>query len=315
MRDIFARYATNVIASVAFGLEIDCIKNPDCDFHKYSKRIFEPALRNIMRIYGVIMMPKLSKLLGTRFVDKDIGDFMIDVVRQNAEYREKNDVIRKDFFQLLMQLRNTGKVNDDDDWSAKANSDEKSITLEEISEHAFAFFIGGFESSSSTMSFCLYELATHPGIQQKVYEEITDVLRRHNGKLTYDSVTDMKYMDCCLHGKNFYLDSFPILGRSSIQDTLISLIFTESLRMHPPFPIVTRKCSKNYQIPGSNVIIEKRTPVYFSTIGLQCDAKYYDDPKQYKPERYSDTQTTKNEMPNFIFGEGKFEFYYKIFLF
>lgn len=45
---------------------------------------------------------------------------MKEIVRRTIEYREKNSVIRKDMLQLLLQLRNTGKINDDNDeeWSA-----------------------------------------------------------------------------------------------------------------------------------------------------------------------------------------------------
>lgn len=210
IRDVFARFATNVIASVAFGIEIDCIENPNNEFRQYGQRIFKPSVRNILRANVNVFLPKLSKLLGLRFVDKDIGDFMIDTVRQNLEYREKNNVSRKDFFQLLMQLRNTGKVQEgDDDWSAKASSNKKALTLEEIAAQAFLFFGGGFESSSSTMSFCMYELAKSPEKQQKAYDEIVTVLKQHDGQLTYDALADMKYVDCCLEGRQF-LPTFSI---------------------------------------------------------------------------------------------------------
>lgn len=65
---------------------------------------------------------------------------------------------------------------------------------------AFLFFAGGFESSSTTMSFCLYELSKYPEIQQKVYEEIIEVLEKHNGNFTYEAVADMKFMGHCIDG-------------------------------------------------------------------------------------------------------------------
>lgn len=202
IRDVFARYATNVIVSVAFGLDIDCITNRDEEFRKYGPRFFEPTFRNLLRGTLPIMLPKLSKLLRLRFVDKDVGDFMIDSVRQNLEYREKNNVSRKDFFQMLMQLRNTGKIQEDhDDFTTTVNAKEKSISLEEMAAHAFLFFVGGFESSSSTMSFLMYELAKHEEIQQKAYEEIVEVVEKNNGTLTYDAVADMNYVEQCLNGK------------------------------------------------------------------------------------------------------------------
>ncbi|XP_055304014.1 uncharacterized protein LOC129569305 [Sitodiplosis mosellana] len=280
IRDVFARFATNVIASVAFGIDIDCIENPENEFRKYGQKIFKPSLRNILRANINVIMPKVSKWLGLRFVDKEIGDFMIETVRQNLEYREKNNVTRKDFFQLLMQLRNTGKVQEDDDWSAKADSNKKSLTIEELAAQAFLFFGGGFESSSSTMSFCMYELAKSPEKQQKAYEEITKILEQHEGQLTYDAVADMKYVDCCLD---------------------------ESLRLHPPFPIGTRKCTKNFNIPDTDIIIEKGTSIFFPTLGLQYDEKYYEEAEKFKPERYYDQQKTSRnfeEMPDLVFGLG-----------
>lgn len=143
MREIFSRFAFNVIASVAYGIDIDCIEDPDCEFIKYAQRFFEPTLKNTLRFNLAFMSPTLARLFRIRFADKDLGEFMTDVFRQNLEYREKNNVVRKDFFQLLMQLRNTGKVQEDGDWDTKTTNDEKMLTLEEMTSQAFLFFAGG----------------------------------------------------------------------------------------------------------------------------------------------------------------------------
>lgn len=58
----------------------------------------------------------------------------------------------------------------------------------------------GFETSSSTMSFCLYELAKNMEIQRKVQEEIDEVTARHNGEITYNSIMEMKYLEMCIEG-------------------------------------------------------------------------------------------------------------------
>lgn len=203
IRDVFARYATNVIVSVAFGIDIDCIVNRNDEFRKYGPRLFEPSFKNMVRTNLSIMMPKLSKFLKMRFVDKDVGDFMIEAVRQNLEFREQKNYARKDFFQMLMQLRNTGKIQEGDDWTTKNSSNQKLIDIEEMAAHSFLFFVGGFESSSSTMSFLMYELAKHPEIQQKVYEEIVEVLKKHDGKLTYEAAAAMTYLGQCLDGRFF----------------------------------------------------------------------------------------------------------------
>lgn len=201
VREVFARFTTNVIASIGFGIEIDCIEDPDCEFRKYGKKIFEPSLKRALRAVA-FLNPILAKIFRVRFTDKDVADFMIDTVRHNLEYREKNNIVRKDFFQLLIQLRNTGAVQEDgDDWSVNVSNNHKSLTLEEMAAQSFLFFGGGFESSSTTMAFCMYELARNQEIQQKACEEIDMIFEKYDGVLSYDSIMEMKYIKYCIEGE------------------------------------------------------------------------------------------------------------------
>jgi len=66
---------------------------------------------------------------------------------------------------------------------------------------ALIFLIAGYETSASTLSFALYELALHPEIQQSVRAEIVQVLSKHSGKLTYDGMQDMSYLDRVVSGE------------------------------------------------------------------------------------------------------------------
>jgi cytochrome P450 family 6 len=66
---------------------------------------------------------------------------------------------------------------------------------------ALLFLIAGYETSASTMSFALYELALHPEIQQSLRAEILQVLNKHDGKLTYDGMQDMSYLDSVVSGE------------------------------------------------------------------------------------------------------------------
>lgn len=203
IREIFARYATNVIASVAFGLDVDCIENPNAEFRQYGQRFFEPTPTNMFRFHLAFFYPKLAQLLRLRFADKDVGDFMTETVRQTVEYREENNIIRKDFLQLLIQLRNTGEVQGDDDWSAKATVNGKLMSLEEMAAHSFVFYTASFESTSTTMSFCMHELAKSPNLQAKAHAEIDLVLEKYDGQLTYESIGEMTFLERCIDGREF----------------------------------------------------------------------------------------------------------------
>ena len=66
---------------------------------------------------------------------------------------------------------------------------------------ALSFLIAGYETSGSTLSFALYELALHPEIQQSLRAEILQVLSEHGGKLTYDGIRGMSYLNRVVSGE------------------------------------------------------------------------------------------------------------------
>lgn len=199
--EILARYSTNIIASIGFGIELDCIKDPDCEFRHYGKRFFESTLINAIRKALMFSAPKLAKLFRIRFIDKDVADFMTGVVKQNMEYREKHNIIRKDFFQSLLQAKNTGTIQEDDNWATDSSGSQQTMSLNEITAQAHLFFVGGYESSSVTMAFCLYEMAKLQEMQHKAYKEIISVLDKFDGELNYESLMEMKYVGHCIEGR------------------------------------------------------------------------------------------------------------------
>lgn len=74
-------------------------------------------------------MPAVQKLLKLKSIDDDVEHFMMTMVKQTIEHREKNNVTRKDLFQLLIQLRNTGNVQNDGDWETKIQKNGNEIIL------------------------------------------------------------------------------------------------------------------------------------------------------------------------------------------
>lgn len=51
------------------------------------------------------------------------------------------------------------------------------------------------------MTFCLHELSQNPEIQERVRENIMEVLERHDGKITYEALSEMTYLEQCINGK------------------------------------------------------------------------------------------------------------------
>ena len=59
---------------------------------------------------------------------------------------------------------------------------------------AFMFLLAGFETTSRTMSNAFYELALHEDIQNKLRNEIKQVMERDK-QFTYENVKSMKYLE------------------------------------------------------------------------------------------------------------------------
>lgn len=76
------------------------------------------------------------------------------------------------------------------------------LTIEEMTAQSFIFFAAGFETASSTMAFCLYELARNQEVQEQLYREVSDVLAKHEGQLTYQAMQDMSYMEQVINGNS-----------------------------------------------------------------------------------------------------------------
>lgn len=130
------------------------------------------------------------------------------------------------------------------------------------------------------MGFCLYELARNQDVQSRVQNEIDEVLAQHKGDVTYESINDMKLLEMCID---------------------------ETLRMYPPVFNLIRECTKDWKLPGTDVSIEKGVTVTIPVFALQRDAKYYPNPAQFQPERFSSQNSAGKsfvDRPYMPFGEG-----------
>lgn len=199
--NLAANHTTNGIISVTFGVYINCFADPENPFRKYGRRISEPNFKNTLRTICSVLCPTLKRLLGVHNIDRDAEDFMYDLMKQLIKLRETKNIVRNDFFHLLVELLNTGNVRLDDEWNTViTNENTKSFTLEQMTAQALVFYVAGSETSATTISFCLYEMAKNAEIQQLLCDEIDSVLIQNDGQFTYGSINGMKYLECCIDG-------------------------------------------------------------------------------------------------------------------
>ena len=63
--------------------------------------------------------------------------------------------------------------NDDEE---EATTPHALLTDAEIVANAWVFLLGGFETTANALTYCAYALATHPHIQDKLYDELVQHL-------------------------------------------------------------------------------------------------------------------------------------------
>ncbi|CAL7950309.1 unnamed protein product [Xylocopa violacea] len=266
-REITAKFTTDVIGSCAFGLDMSVFEDEDSEFRRIGRQIFGVDLENVIRLKLRLHVPKIYDLLGFIAPDRRFAPFFTKVVADTMKYRKENNIVRPDFINMMMELR---------DHPQKLGDLKLTDTL--ITAQAFVFFSAGFETSSTTMSNTLYELALNQEIQDKLRKEIVEHLAKHNGKLEYEHIRDMEYLD---------------------------KVFKETLRKYPPGAIIPRRTVTEYTFQDTKVTIPKQSIVWIPVYAIHRDSDIYPNPDVFDPERFNEEAIEARHPMNYLpFGDG-----------
>lgn len=157
IKEILARFTTDIIGTCAFGLECNSLKDENSDFRNYGRKIFEEPRNSFLTLLFMSNFRSLARRLKMKVVSDDVSEFFIGSLKETIKYREENNIKRNDFLNMMMDLMKHGRLDDDDSGSDKATSGGQ-LSFHEIAANCFVFFLAGFETSSTTMMFCLHEL-------------------------------------------------------------------------------------------------------------------------------------------------------------
>nr|CAD7197246.1 unnamed protein product [Timema douglasi] len=218
IKDWIGHFSTDVIGSCAFGTQFNSFKDPDSGFRKFGRALMSRSGGLINQItltcFPILKAAVFVKSLIPGGKKPYYGDMFITLVKDVIEYREKNGVQRNDFLQMLIKLKNKGKIDFDDVASkdddylknmdkivTKSNDGDIELTENLMVSQCFVFFVAGYETSSSVISFCLHELAVNPDIQSRVRAEVDNALDENGGELTYDVIQSMTYLEQTIYGE------------------------------------------------------------------------------------------------------------------
>lgn len=109
IKDLAVRYTTDNIASVAFGVQGNALKDPNSAFRNFGKKILATSLYRIIEFGSCFFLPQLAAILKFKLFSKETSDFMRDTINGVIEERAVTGEIRDDLIDTLVTLRNEDK--------------------------------------------------------------------------------------------------------------------------------------------------------------------------------------------------------------
>ncbi|KOC61106.1 Cytochrome P450 9e2 [Habropoda laboriosa] len=261
-KDAFGRYTNDVIATVAFGVSVNSLKDRDNEFYRKGKSAFSGLFGNVGKLTLMGICPALFKITGITLIPRDTTDFFRAVILEALKAREKDGIVRQDMLNLLIQAKDKDKPT------------VHQMTVDDIVSQALIFFLAGLDSTSNLMSYMAYELALCPDAQERLRKEIDGCLQEGNGEISYETLTKMEYMD---------------------------MVVSETLRKNPGVVFMDRVCTRKFEFPpaepgyGSPTMYPGET-IWLPVYALHHDPKYFPDPEKFDPERFSE-ENKSNVVP------------------
>ena len=315
VQKIAAKYTVDVIAEAAFGVDSKAFESNSL-FEERSKTLVPPL--SFLRIFRFILSmsaPTLAKYLGIqlKFMNPESDEYFSSLILNSMKHRQQNGLKGNDFIQLLMEARDgqlkKAEQNELKDFEkdamlnnvqGQANFDNDSIIAQLI-----LFFLGGFDTTKAVLTFALYEIALNEDVQQKLLEEIENIPVDSDGNISYESVTEMEYLDKVISGKwrpiykLFFTLKFKKNGFTNGPH------FLETLRLFPAGFKTERTTNRTYRIPGTDIDIEKDCVIQIPICAIHRDPAIYPNPEKFDPERFSPENKAKRSPYTYIpFGHG-----------
>ncbi|XP_049767251.1 cytochrome P450 6k1-like [Schistocerca cancellata] len=279
LREMSACFMTDIVGMAFLGIESESLRDNTAPLRVNLKQQMHFSNWRYIKLMLAFLAPKLRDFLRLSISVPEVDNFIRDVVCKVLEYRKRHKVKHGDLLDILMKVQKRNYMTDEM-LSVNKNTNESIASRdphfwmdnEDIVAQVFIFLVAGFETSSSTMMFTLYELAQHPDVQDKLRHNIVTSLSKHDGKMTYDAILEMTY----LH-----------------------MVIAETLRLYPPLPFIDREVTKDYVIPGTGIGLPKGMGVVVSLLGLHRDALFWDNPEEFVPERFN--RQKQNKRPNYVY--------------
>lgn len=138
----------------------------------------------------------------------------------------------------------------------KARDDEgKPMSEEELVDEFLTLYVTGFETTGSGLSWAIILLARHPEVQDALWNEMKGIEGDREA-----------------------------IGELLLQSPYLNAVVREALRLYPPIWLIARESIGEDEIMGMR--IPAKAHVLMCTLMAHRDARFWDKPDQFRPERF-----------------------------
>nr|XP_022915869.1 cytochrome P450 4C1-like [Onthophagus taurus] len=204
----------DIICETAMGVSINAMTDRNSN---YAKAIYRTTQLVIKRIFSAIQQTPLYPLMesGKAFETnlKIMHDFTDKVIKERRKLLNENPLP-------------TENTNDVDFTMKKKRLSflnlllDKSYNLSDgdIREEVDTFMFAGHDTTTGAICWSLFVFANNPDIQEKVYEEVKNVLHDKKVPTAISELNEMRYLECCIKETLRLYPSVPNIGRSIVED-------------------------------------------------------------------------------------------------
>ncbi len=164
-------------------------------------------------------------------------------------------------YRIINERRAEGNSNHHDDLLAllmgAMDEDGSQMTLQQLHDETMTLFLAGHETTAQMLGWTWYALSQNPAVEARLHEELHGVLG----------------------GRAPSAEDFPRLP-------YLRAVMNEVLRLYPPAYILARETMEPCEIGGYDMHVG--STVIISQWITHRDARFYDDPEAFRPERWLD---------------------------
>jgi len=190
IKNIATRFTIDIISSVAFGMDSDTLNDKHQILLDMFREVIGANRPNVVKFLILSAFPNLAKILKIQLFSNKLSEFFKNVVGGNIKCHEENGDRRNDFLNFLIHLKN----------NAGFSSKSRKLTLNECLAQAFLFFFAGSDTSSTTISFALTELAFNQDIQNRLRAEVVEKFEDTQCGISYEALDEMTYLSQIVNG-------------------------------------------------------------------------------------------------------------------